>query len=114
MRCLIGLFLGTGMLCAAPLHLYVATDGNDAWSGAHPESVGQAGPLATLARARDVIRARRAAGGLPEGAVVELRQGTYYLDQPVEFGLQDSGTAAGRSSIAATARKRSLSRAVGW
>ena len=88
MRGLVGFFLGTGVLCAAPLQLYVAPNGDDGASGL---DVGA--PLATLGRARDLIRARKAAGELPEGAVVELREGTYYLDEPVEFGQQDSGTA---------------------
>lgn len=97
MRWLAALLLGHGMLCAAPLHLYVAPNGRDTWSGTLPVPApeGQDGPLATLARARDVLRERKAADGLAEGAIVELRQGTYELDQPLEFDVQDSGTAAG-------------------
>ena len=44
--------------------LYVATDGNNAWSGARPEpnADGTDGPLASLAGARDALRGLRAAG----------------------------------------------------
>ena len=93
MRCVISLLLGTRMLYAAPLQLYLAPDGNDMRSGVRPEGRGPDGPLATLERARDILRARKAAGELSEGAFVELRKGTYYLDRPVELGPQDSGTA---------------------
>ena len=38
---------------------YVATNGNDEWSGRYPEpnAAGTEGPFATIARARDAIRA---------------------------------------------------------
>ena len=41
--------------------LYVATDGNDAWSGtlAAPNAEKTDGPLATLKRARNAVRERR-------------------------------------------------------
>ena len=38
------------------LTLYVAPNGNDAWSGRHAEPGDHDGPLATLERARDEIR----------------------------------------------------------
>ena len=61
-----------------PSLLYVATDGNDAWSGTLPEPNGQKtdGPFATLERARDEIRKLKKQGRLPlGGAVVEIRGG---------------------------------------
>ena len=94
MRSLVGLLLSAGALSAAPLRLYVAPVGNDLHTGTQPDGNAPDGPLATLIRARDIIRARRAAKTLPEGAIVELRQGTYHLDHPIEFDLRDSGTAA--------------------
>lgn len=87
--------LSAAMVCApaAAQSLYVATNGNDAWSGKLPErnAAGDDGPLATLARARDILRELRAAD--PEVALnVTVRGGTYYLDEPLILGIQDSGT----------------------
>jgi hypothetical protein len=78
------------------LVIFVATDGDDAWSGRLP-SVNASrsdGPIATLERARDMIRERRSAGPLPAGGVVvELRGGRYQLEQAFRLELQDSGEA---------------------
>ena len=48
----------------APLTLFVATNGNDQWSGGSiaPNAAGTDGPLASVTAARDAIRRRRAAG----------------------------------------------------
>src|SRR3990172_2231314 len=71
---------------AAGATLYVATDGKDT----HPGTEDQ--PFATLQRARDEIRQRKAAGPLPAGGItVELRGGTYELSQPFELAETDSG-----------------------
>ena len=81
---------------AAPLTLYVATDGNDAWSGKlpAPNPAGTDGPFASLERARDEIRRLRQQG-LPEGgATVELQGGRYELKQPFELTEEDAGTEA--------------------
>ena len=53
--------------------LYVATDGNDAWSGAlkGPNATNNDGPFATIAHARDAIRQLKKENRLPEnGAAV--------------------------------------------
>jgi hypothetical protein len=81
---------------AAPQNvvLYVATGGNDEWSGtlAEPNAARTDGPFATLERARDEIRQIKARGGLPAGgARVELRAGTYPRQEPLELGADDSG-----------------------
>jgi hypothetical protein len=76
--------------------LFVATTGNDAWSGAlaEPNAAKTDGPLATLAAARDKLRAMRKAGPLPRGgAEVMLRGGSYFLAQTLELAEADSGTA---------------------
>lgn len=90
--------LGTAaaVQAADTLTLYVATDGSDAWSGrlTEPAAAGDDGPLATIAGARDAIRALRAAGDLEGPVTVHLRGGTYYLPEAVRFGPEDSGTAA--------------------
>ena len=81
---------------AAPLRLYVATDGNDAWSGrlSAANSQHSDGPFATLERARDEIRAQKKAGCLDSGAVVEVRAGAYYLNKPFKLTAEDSGAPA--------------------
>ncbi len=79
-----------------PNTLFVATDGNDGWSGRFPmpNRARTDGPFATLARARDEIRKRKAAGGLAGGATVYLRGGTYFLAEPFVLGPEDSGKEA--------------------
>jgi hypothetical protein len=73
--------------------VYVATDGNDAWSGrlARPNRAKTDGPFATLARAREEVRERKAAGA--KGIGVEIGPGAYALAQPLAFTAEDSGTA---------------------
>jgi hypothetical protein len=76
---------------------YVAVDGNDAWSGtlAAPNRAQTDGPFATLERARDEVRKRAAAEGLPgSGLTVAVRAGIYALTRSFELSAQDSGTAA--------------------
>ena len=70
---------------------YVATDGNDDWSGEleAPNADRSDGPFATLTRARDAVRElkKRDTG---KDIVVLIRGGAYYLRDTVVFGLQDS------------------------
>jgi hypothetical protein len=77
------------------LTLYVAINGNDAWTGCAPEPAadGQDGPLATIAGAREVLRKMKAAGGLPGPVRVCIRGGSYPVSEPLVFTLEDSGTA---------------------
>jgi hypothetical protein len=78
------------------VEIYMSPQGNDAWNGSRPEATpgGDDGPLATLAHARDVARARRvAAGDHPPAVTIWLRGGTYYLDKTLTFTSDDSGTA---------------------
>ncbi|MDZ7619210.1 MAG: right-handed parallel beta-helix repeat-containing protein, partial [Patescibacteria group bacterium] len=77
--------------------LYVATDGNDNWSGTLAEPRADDGPFATLQRARDAIRKMKADGGLPDGGVeVRVRGGRYPLADSLEFTSGDSGTPEAR------------------
>ncbi len=79
--------------------LYVAADGNDAWSGSEavPNAERSDGPLATLAGARDAIRRLRQAGGLPPGGIeVRVGEGTYFLQHTFELAAEDSGTPEAR------------------
>jgi len=86
--------LGAAVAEAAPTRLYVAPNGNDAWSGklARPNRAKTDGPFATLQRARDEARKLKAAHA--KGVVVRVASGVYQLTAPVEFGPEDSGTAA--------------------
>ncbi|MBI5690421.1 MAG: right-handed parallel beta-helix repeat-containing protein [Verrucomicrobia bacterium] len=79
---------------ASAADLYVAPTGNDAWSGTLPEPAagGRDGPFASLERARDEIRHRRAAGAASERYIVHLRAGRYSLGRTVQFDARDSGT----------------------
>ena len=72
-----------GPSAAASASIYVSPAGNDGRAGTLTE------PLRTLAKARDVVRERRR-GGTPV-TTVWLRGGTYYLEEPVRFGQDDSG-----------------------
>ncbi|OHB81924.1 MAG: hypothetical protein A2V98_13665 [Planctomycetes bacterium RBG_16_64_12] len=99
---------------SGPTVFYVATDGNDGWSGTLAEANAQKtdGPFATLERARDAIRELKHGGGLPEGGVtVELCGGTYQRPQPFELGTEESGTEA--APVVYRARKGEEVRLVG-
>ena len=97
-RCILSLVLSM-LICSAPaclaeeaLELYVSPHGNDAWSGTLAEPTGSDGPLATLARARDVIRELKRAGSLQRSVNVYLRGGTYELAETLVLTPEDSGT----------------------
>lgn len=80
---------------AEQIQFYVATDGNDAWSGMlkAPNATEDDGPFATLARARDAIRQLKKENELPKnGTKVVVRGGTYSVDEPLEFTAEDSGS----------------------
>ncbi|CAO3459824.1 hypothetical protein [Azospirillum argentinense] len=74
---------------AAAAALFVAATGDDGWSGRLPEpnAAGTDGPLRTLARARDALRAD------PAVDRVFVRGGTYALDAPLALDGRDSGHA---------------------
>lgn len=87
------------ILChsALGLGLYVAPDGNDANPGTKEK------PLATLHRARDLLRTRRqqSEGKWNQPVTVYLRGGTYYLAEPLVLTPQDSGSDGAPLSFAA-------------
>ncbi len=78
------IMLGTVTHCTAA-DFHVATNGNDSNPGTLEA------PFATLAKARDAVRGRIAAG-LDANLTVLIRGGTYRLDETVVFGLEDSGS----------------------
>jgi GH141 insertion domain/Periplasmic copper-binding protein (NosD) len=85
---------------------FVSPRGKDTWSG-KPAAPGQDdGPFATVARARGAVRALIRALKEPRRVRVVLRGGTYFLDSPLEFGPEDSGSEDGPVVYAAAAGER--------
>lgn len=79
-------------------NLFVATNGNDTWSGrlAAPNAERSDGPFATLQRARDAVRLVRAAKSESSQAiVVTVRGGIYSLKKPFVLEAVDSGVPGG-------------------
>jgi len=103
-----------------PNTLFVAADGNDAWSGTLPRAnrARTDGPFATPARARDEVRKRKAAGTLAQGVEVFVRGGTYFLDEALAFGPEDSGPEGGVIAYCAYPGERPIlsggRRITGW
>jgi len=96
-RC--NIFLPVACICLllhgyvfADLAFYVATNGNDSWSGRLPvvNGLGTDGPLLTMQRAQQVVRESLSSA---TGAVsVLIRNGSYYLDSPLVFDTRDSSS----------------------
>ncbi|MBD3293327.1 MAG: carbohydrate-binding protein [Armatimonadia bacterium] len=82
--------LSAAALCSAA-EFFVSPDGRDDWSGTIAQPRDGDGPFATLTRARNA--AREAIRDRDTPVTVTIREGTYYVDQPLELGPQDSGTA---------------------
>lgn len=80
---------------ARAMELYVAPDGNNAWSGqtAIPNRRRTDGPLATLQGARDALRRARAGGRVGEPARIIVAAGHYTITEPLVLLPQDGGTA---------------------
>src|SRR4051794_16967287 len=73
-----------------PADFYVSPRGNDRWSGRLADPIENDGPFATVSQAREAVRALLKTQ--PGPICVFLRAGTYYLDSPLEYGPEDSGT----------------------
>lgn len=82
---------------------YVSPQGNDNWTGKLPEPsrTPKDGPFATIARARDAIRAIKSKGKLASAVKVLIRNGMYELAETLTFGPDDSGTAKAPITYAA-------------
>ena len=76
---------------------YISRSGNDAWSGklAAPSTGKTDGPFRTLAGARDALRLAKEKGLLTAGATVNVRGGTYELEDTFTLTAEDSGSASG-------------------
>ncbi len=93
------LVLSTTTLVAAQtngtLEFFVSPQGRDQWSGRlpAPNAAKTDGPLATLERARDVLRDARAASPTnAPGAVIQIRAGTYRIERTLALEAKDGGT----------------------
>lgn len=101
------------LICAdaQPAQFYVAPEGNDANPGTRQQ------PFATIARAREAVRAI-IAEGLTEDVDVVIRGGTYRITKPIRFDVRDSGTAEHSITYAAADGERVVisggRRITGW
>ncbi|QTN32683.1 right-handed parallel beta-helix repeat-containing protein [Akkermansiaceae bacterium] len=84
------LALGAGEAPAAPHEIHVAVDGADTNPGTAEL------PVATLEKARDLLRQRKADGLQGAGAVVRVHAGTYLRTRSFGLDKQDGGTAEAR------------------
>lgn len=86
--------MGKGGSVTAYIVFYVSPEGRDEWSGRLPEPNrdGTDGPFATIVRARDAIRELKRRGELRGLVVVKVRGGIYWLNEPITFTPEDSGT----------------------
>ena len=90
--CLIGLLGGRTVWAA---DFFVAPDGNDAWSGRAADASADKtdGPFATIQRAQRAVRElKQQQPDRQQPIIVEVRGGTYWLAEPVQFGPEDSGS----------------------
>ena len=95
----------------ATADFYVATHGNDAWSGRLPSpNAGMTdGPFASLERARNAIRAKKSAAG---GMSVVIRGGVYARSATLTLGKDDSGAPGAPIVYRGFPEQRLLSRLV--
>ncbi len=70
---------------------FVSPKGNDLWSGRLADPCENDGPFAGVARVQQAVRALLPALSPRRTARVVLRGGTYYLDETLTFGPEDSG-----------------------
>ena len=77
---------------AAPVELYVANNGNDAWSGRLPDPNAKRtdGPLASITSAQAAVR-KALKGEKPPGPVTVHIRGVHRIEAPLVFGPADSG-----------------------
>ena len=91
-RSLLGLLLTANPVAARTI--YVSPSGQDDWSGqrSQPDADGTDGPVATLTRARDLIRQWKSSGDLDEAVRVVIADGVYEITEPLVLEPRDSGT----------------------
>ena len=93
----------TGFKALGLTELYVSPLGNDHWTGRLPAANTAAtdGPLASLERARDLLREQRGDAARTNGVVVWLRGGDYFSKRSFALGVADGGTQVAPVSYAA-------------
>jgi hypothetical protein len=97
LACCLLLFFAAG--CSKPDssqavgHFFVATNGNDTWSGTlvEPAKDGRDGPFATVARALSAAQDWNTRLFARDRATISIRQGTYFLSEPLKIGPAHSG-----------------------
>jgi len=97
-----GPYTACGMTPAAwatTVDFFVSPAGDDRWSGRVIDPGENDGPFATIARAREAVRVWRKTQKESRTVRVVLRGGTYYFDQPLEFGPEDSDIEIARNRI---------------
>ncbi|MFN3421414.1 MAG: hypothetical protein ACK40X_06815, partial [Armatimonadota bacterium] len=93
--CLSGVVLmGNGVSAQGKeVALYIAPNGNDAWSGRlpSPNRTKTDGPFSTLHRAIEAVRQmkRQQGGKLERPVTIYLREGTYFLQEPIVLTSED-------------------------
>ena len=85
---------------------FVSPQGKDTWSGKRAEPGEEDGPFATVAHAREAVQMLLKTQKEPHRVRVVVRGGTYYLDSPLQFGPEDSGTEQAPVVYAAAAGER--------
>ncbi len=88
-------FLAATASLASGADFIVALNGDDAWSGTKPEPAADRadGPFRTVHRAAQAVRGQKAEQ--PDRRtpiIVQIREGTYFLERPLVLGPEDSGT----------------------
>jgi hypothetical protein len=91
---LIAAMFAAHLIPAQAAELYVAPNGNDAWSGtlARPNADKSDGPVASLTGARDALRKLRAAKSAQGAARILVAAGRYSMTEPLALQSQDGGT----------------------
>jgi hypothetical protein len=78
----------------ATLDLYVSpSTGRDQWTGASAAPQGNDGPVATIERARDLARERRAKDPALKSVAIHLAPGMYSITRTLALGPQDANLA---------------------
>ncbi|MDO5308058.1 MAG: right-handed parallel beta-helix repeat-containing protein [Planctomycetia bacterium] len=77
----------------SPATFYVDVAGSDSWSGKldAPNATHTDGPVATLERARELVREHKSQLSAPATIVVEVLSGVYDLPTELTFTAEDSG-----------------------
>lgn len=90
LRSIITVLVLVALPVQAATTIYVSLAGNDTWSGrlSQPNAAGTDGPVATLARARDILRQNRQD---QDQRRVVVADGRYLMTEPFVLAPEDSG-----------------------